>query len=71
MSMIKIDGQEYDTELMSVAAKENLQSVQFVDNELQRLQARAAVLQIKTRRKGDQCGRFFVGNGVQVVLNIK
>ena len=45
MSMIKIDGQEYDTELMSVAAKENLQSVQFVDNELQRLQARAAVLQ--------------------------
>lgn len=45
MPTIKIDDQEYDTDTMSEAARQQLQSLQFVDNELARLSAQAAVLQ--------------------------
>lgn len=43
--MIKIDDKDYDLNSLSNEAKEQLASLQFVDNELQRLNAQAAVLQ--------------------------
>ena len=43
--MIKIDGKEYDTDSLSDEAKSQLASIQFVDSELTRLQAKAAALQ--------------------------
>lgn len=45
MPTIKIDNQDYDLDTLSIEAKAQLQSLQFVDAELARLQAQAAVLQ--------------------------
>ena len=45
MPIIKIDGKDYNLEGLSEAAKAQLVSLQFVDSELQRLNAQAAVLQ--------------------------
>ena len=45
MPMIKIDGQEYDTETLSNEAKAQLASIQFCDQELARLKAQAAAYQ--------------------------
>jgi len=45
MPTIKIDNQDYDLDSLSDNAKAQLQSLQFVDAELQRLNAQAAVLQ--------------------------
>jgi len=45
MPIIKIDDQDYDLDQLSDAAKAQLASLQFVDSELQRLSAQAAVLQ--------------------------
>ena len=45
MPTIKIDEKEYDLDKLSDAAKAQLASLQFVDAELQRLTAQAAVLQ--------------------------
>ena len=45
MPTIKIDNRDYDLDTLSDEAKAQLQSLQFVDAELQRLQAQAAVLQ--------------------------
>lgn len=45
MAAITIDNLEYDTDILSAEAKNQLQSVQFVDAELARLNAQAAVLQ--------------------------
>ena len=45
MPTIKIDEKEYDLDHLSDEAKAQLASLQFVDAELQRLNARAAVLQ--------------------------
>ena len=45
MATITIDNQAYDTDTLSDDAKNQLLSLQFVDAELQRLQAQAAVLQ--------------------------
>ena len=45
MPIIKIDSKEYELDGLSGEAKAQLQSLQFVDGELQRLQAQAAVLQ--------------------------
>jgi|TARA_R110001592_G_scaffold229052_1_gene485670 hypothetical protein len=45
MTTIKIDDTEYDLDSLSAEANEQLQSLQFVDQELARLQAKAAVLQ--------------------------
>ena len=39
-----IDGEEYAVTSLSAKGKECLESVKFVDNELQKLQARIAVL---------------------------
>lgn len=45
MAKITINDQEYDTDDMSDDAKAQLQSLQFVDNELTRLQLQTAAIQ--------------------------
>ena len=45
MPTIKIDNKEYDLDTLSDECKAQLASIQFVDQELARLQAKAAVLQ--------------------------
>jgi len=45
MQTIKIDDKEYDVASLSDEAKNQLTSIQFVDSELARLQAKAAALQ--------------------------
>jgi hypothetical protein len=45
MPSIKIDNIDYDTEKFSDDAKTQLVSLQFCDQELQRLQAQAAAIQ--------------------------
>ena len=45
MPIIKIDDKDYDTETLSDEAKAQLQNVQFVDQELAKLNAQAAVMQ--------------------------
>ena len=45
MPTIKIDDIEYDTDKLSDEAKAQLVSLQFCDQELQRLQAQAAAIQ--------------------------
>ena len=45
MPTITIDNQEYDLDSLSNDAKAQLASIQFVDQELARLQAQAAALQ--------------------------
>ena len=45
MPIIKIDNVDYDTDKLSDEAKAQLASIQFCDQELQRLQAQAAAIQ--------------------------
>ena len=45
MAKITIDEKEYETDDMSDEAKAQLQSLQFVDNEIAREQAKIAALQ--------------------------
>jgi hypothetical protein len=45
MAKINIDNVDYDTDKLSDEAKAQLVSVQYVDQELARLQAQAAALQ--------------------------
>lgn len=45
MPTIKIDGKDYDLDQLSAHAKAQLQSLQFVDQELARLQAKTAAMQ--------------------------
>ena len=45
MSKIKIDNVEYDSDKLSAEAKNQLVSIQYVDQELAKLQAQAAALQ--------------------------
>ena len=45
MPIIKIDNVDYDLEILSDEAKSQLGNLQFVDAELQRLNAQVAVLQ--------------------------
>ena len=44
MPIVKIDDKEYDFDTLPNAAKEQLQSLQFVDGELSKHQAQGAVL---------------------------
>jgi len=48
--MIKIDNKDYDLDTLSQEAKDQLASLQFVDNELIRLNAQVAVY--STARNG-------------------
>lgn len=43
MAIITIDGKQYDTDTLSDQTKTQLINLQFVDSELRRLQAQAAV----------------------------
>ncbi|MCX7246474.1 MAG: DUF6447 family protein [Burkholderiales bacterium] len=45
MTIIKVDGKEYDSDALSDATLQQLQSLQFVDKELSRLAAQVAVCQ--------------------------
>jgi hypothetical protein len=45
MSVITIDNKDYKLDTLSTEAKAQLQSLQFCDAELQRLNAQAAVVQ--------------------------
>ena len=45
MATIKIDNKEYDVDTLSEECKAQLASIQFVEQELARLQAQVAVLQ--------------------------
>jgi len=45
MPIIKIDNVDYDTDKLSDEVKAQLASIQFCDQELQRLQAQAAAIQ--------------------------
>jgi hypothetical protein len=45
MPIIKIDDKDYELDTLTDKAKAQLQSLQFVDSELQRLQGQSAVLQ--------------------------
>jgi len=45
MSIVRIDNQAYEYDNLSAEAQAQLRSLQFVDGELARLQAQAAVLQ--------------------------
>jgi hypothetical protein len=61
MALIKIDGKDYDTDTLSDATKTQLMNLQFVDNELRRLQARMAVAetarQVYVRALKDSMGQ--------------
>ena len=67
MTFIKIDNKDYDTETLSDEAKAQLQSLNFVDQELAKLNAQAAVM--KTARiayakaLNDALGTDLVFNG--------
>ena len=54
MPMITIDEKEYDYDSLPANANEQMQSLQFVDEELQRTQARAAVFQFARRATSDR-----------------
>ena len=45
MTTIKIDNKKYELDTLSEECKEQLASIQFVEQELARLQAKTAVLQ--------------------------
>lgn len=45
MPNINIDGKDYDVDLLSVEAKNQLTSIQLVDAELQRLKFQTAAMQ--------------------------
>lgn len=53
MSLIKINGQDYEFDQLSEKAKAQLGMLRFVDAELQRLKAQAAVLQMARTAYGN------------------
>lgn len=61
MATVKIDGVEYDTDKLSNETKTQLINLRFCDNELQRLQAQAAVVetarQVYVRALKDSMGQ--------------
>ena len=67
MPIIKIDDKDYDTDTLSDEAKAQLQSLQYVDQELARLKAQSAVLQTAriayAKALNDALGTELVFNG--------
>lgn len=45
MSTLQFDGNEYDLDVISVEAKRQIASIQFADNEIERLKAQLAFYQ--------------------------
>ena len=52
-NVITIDGKEYEYDSLTDTAKANLQSLQFVQGELNRLAAQSAVLKTAQKAYGD------------------
>lgn len=63
MPIITIDNKEYETDLFSEEAKAQLASIQFVDAELARLQAKAAALQTARIAYGNELNRLLQAYG--------
>jgi len=61
MATIKFNDKEYEIETLSDEAKLQLQSIQFIDQELLRLQAQAAVM---------QTARIAYSNALQAALPV-
>ena len=61
MAKIKVNDKEYDSETLSDEAKLQLQGIQFIDQELLRLQAQAAVM---------QTARIAYSNALQAALPV-
>ena len=61
MAKIKVNDKEYDSETLSDEAKLQLQGIQFIDQELIRLQAQAAVM---------QTARIAYSNALQAALPV-
>ncbi len=53
MANVTIDGKEYEYDSLTDKAKANLQSLQFVQSELNRLAAQSAVLKTAQKAYGD------------------
>ena len=61
MAKIKVNDKEYDSETLSDEAKTQLSHIQFIDQELIRLQAQAAVM---------QTARIAYSNALQAALPV-
>lgn len=70
MSNINIDGTEYDLDLLSAVAKNQLISIQFVDAEINRLNAMIAVCQTAKLNYGNALKQELASYG-NVPDNIK
>ena len=71
MTTLKIDNKEYDLDTLSDECKAQLASIQFVDQELARLQAQAAVLQTARTAyaKALQAALLAIGGGDTIKLS--
>ena len=65
MTNIKIDNKEYDFDKLSDEAKAQLVSLQFCDQELQRLQSQAAALQTARQAYAKALQASLAGEAVQ------
>lgn len=77
MPLVKIDGKEYDVDAMSPDAKAQLQSLQYVDVELNRLNAQLSIyktarlsyaraLTLALQPSSDPAGALFVGDTIKL-----
>ncbi|MBU6993430.1 DUF6447 family protein [Ferrovum myxofaciens] len=65
MPTIKIDDKEYDSEQLSEETKSQLSMIQFVDAELQRLNAQVAVLQTARNAYGKRLNETLEVNQIK------
>lgn len=68
MSTVKIDDKDYDLVQLSDTAKAQLQSLQFVDAEIQRLNAQLAVMQTARMAYANALKDALVGYGADAVI---
>ena len=71
MPTIKIDNVDYDTETLSNEAKAQLASIQFVDNEIARLQGQLAAMQTARNAYGNALSSLLpvLGSGDTIKLS--
>jgi hypothetical protein len=71
MPTIKIDNKEYDLDSLSNEAKAQLASIQFVDNEIARLQAQLAAMQTARNAYGNALSSLLpvLGSGDTIKLS--
>ena len=68
MPTIKIDDKDYELEQLSDEAKAQLGSLQFVDAEIQRLNAQLAVMQTARMAYANALKDALVGYGADAVI---